>query len=214
MAKLSVVPVLTIEEQLAWLRDLLEDNPTEEIEAVTGDGGTRSYTVSNPPMTADSLKVLVDGEQKTLGTDYTVPDAQTISFAQAPAAGTHVVFQYGRQLFSDAELTRYLTTAGEKYTDPPCNSSDIHVYRAAIFAIDALLVGAATALRFGAGAEDFDMPSVFERLLSLRSAWWEQFGGCFELTEGADALTDEPAFVDRADRHADARPDLEEHLVR
>lgn len=35
---------------LAWLRLLLEDEPTKEIEAVTGNGTDREFTVSNPPI--------------------------------------------------------------------------------------------------------------------------------------------------------------------
>jgi hypothetical protein len=68
------------------------------------------------------------------------------------------------QTYTDAALDFYLAEAGRDYAEPRQV-----VYRAAVLALDSMLTGAATALNFGAGAENFDMASVFDRLTRLRA---------------------------------------------
>jgi hypothetical protein len=154
--------------QLEWLRKLLEDEVQQEAELATADGAETDFFVQNPPIAAGSDTVLLEGLAQVRGVNYTVRDSKAISFAAPPANQMSVLITYERQNFLDAELLGYLEQAGKEYIE------DRHiVYRAAIFAIDSLLMGAATSLRFGAGAEDFDLPSVFARLLELRRMFIE-----------------------------------------
>jgi hypothetical protein len=65
--------------------------------------------------------------------------------------------------WDDAELGHYLLQAAETWT------ADRHiVYQAVVYAIDSIMMGAATALNFGAGQENFDMVSVWQRLQQWR----------------------------------------------
>jgi hypothetical protein len=152
------------DSELGWLRRLMEDAPAVEVETAVGDGVERLFLVRNPPMTATSEVVTVNGATQDLGTDYTITaEADGVLFVTAPPLNATVTIQYSRQSFTDDELTQYLTQAALDYT-----STRNRVYQAAIYAIDALMVGAATALNWGAGAESFDMVSVWERLQRIR----------------------------------------------
>jgi hypothetical protein len=169
--------------ELDWLRRLMEDAPAVEIESAVGDGVEKLYNVRNPPMTAASEIVIVNGTTLATPAGYVVTqELDGVVFATAPAAGHQVTIQYSRQTFSDAELSEYLTQAGAYHTSEPNR-----VYQAAIFAIDSLMIGAATALNWGAGAENYDMVSVWQRLQQIRSLFQQR------LEEGISA--DSSAFV-------------------
>ena len=152
--------------QRDWLRRLLEDLPLFEADSAAGDGTRTEFAVTKPPITTDSAVVSVDGQAVTA---FTVERDAVVRFTTAPAAGANVVIAYQRQSFADDELDFYLEQATVRFAD-----SDHQVYRAAIYAIDALLMGTATALNFGAGAENFDMVSVHTRLVALRNMYLEQ----------------------------------------
>lgn len=152
-----------------WLRKLLEDTPRVATETATADGNERSFYVSHellmlePPPT-----VLVDGVvQVREAGDYTITaERDGIILSVKPVVGTIVNVRYFHQSWEDDELDIYLAAAANMYSD----DQEI-VYAAAIFAIDTLLVGASTALNFGAGAESFDMVSIFNRLVQLRAVF-------------------------------------------
>jgi hypothetical protein len=156
--------VATPASDLAWLRDLLEDDPKQEIESVTGDGATRLFTLANPPTLPGTLTVTLDGAEQEQGIDYTLPDAQTVVFTDPPAAGAHVVLAYRRQTWGDDELGRYLAAAGSNWDEQLPR-----VYAAASMALDSLMTGAAAALDFGAAGERFELSTVFDRLARWRA---------------------------------------------
>lgn len=148
-----------------WLALLLENGPSQEVEAVTGDGVSRDFTVANPPISA-ALEVALDGAIQVLTTNYTQPDDRTVRFVTAPPADSHIVLSYSHEIFSAAELDAYLLAAAEHW-DPLTQRAGL-VYHAAQLAIDALLTGAAIALSFGNDAQA-DTPSIFDRLARLRA---------------------------------------------
>lgn len=173
---------------LEWLRRLLQDVGSVQNE-VAASNGEVDFFVRNPPMMAGSEDVYVDNVPKNPPGDYTVPASlDRVSFTAPVTAGAQVVIRYSRQNFPDDELEHYLAQAGNQWT-----ASRHVVYQAAIFAIDALLMGTSTALRFGAGAEDFDMPSVDQRLKELRQMLIDYLAAAVEsgdADEGSLAIVD------------------------
>ena len=156
--------------QRDWLRRLLEDEPSREFETAAADGATREFRLANGPPLEGSLTVAVDGAATTA---YTQPEPDTVRFIATPAADAQVTFRYSQQTFSDAELDHYLGEAERDWG----TAGGAQVYRAAMYAVDALLAGGATAINFGSGNESFDMASVFDRLLRLRSSFAAALAG-------------------------------------
>lgn len=148
---------------IQWLRKLVEDEPVEESEISTADGVESDFFVSNPPISVGTEAVKVNGAATTA---YTVVQQRAVSFVSPPPANAQVLIRYTRQTFTDDELDHYLGIAGGEWT-----SQAGRVYRAAVYAIDSLMAGAATALDFGAGAESFSMTSVWARLQQLRQMY-------------------------------------------
>jgi len=149
-----------------WVRNLLEDLPSEEVESSTTDGATSTFYVGNPPINPTSLVVVsVDGTARVQGTDYTVQGSNRIAFVNPPPVGANVVIQYTRVTFSDSDLDHFLTEAGREFSE-----LRPRVYRAALLASNALLYGASTALDFGAGAERFEVTTIFDRMSRFRAA--------------------------------------------
>jgi hypothetical protein len=150
---------------LEWLRRILEDVLSEEAEAATADGESREFRVANPPIAAGTLTVFKNSVQLATPADYLLlPDARTIRFATTPNVNDALLFKYANLTFDDAELLHYLAVAALDW-----DSQTGRVYRAAVLALDSLLTGAATSLRFGAGSEERDLPSVFDRLAQWRA---------------------------------------------
>jgi hypothetical protein len=149
--------------QLEHLRKLLEDDPALQAEAVAGDGAARSFNVGNPPIIAGSVAVAVDGAALSSPAGFTVVEDRTVRLTTAPAATANVVISYSRQTFGDAELEHYLALA---QTDWGLTGAAA-VYRAGIYALDALLMGSAAALNF----ETFDMESVHNRMAGMRAVF-------------------------------------------
>jgi hypothetical protein len=159
---------MPITDVLSWLRTLIEDLPVIARDTAAADGATTAFFVKNAPMSASPAPmVAINGVSKAEGVDYAVTAERSgIVFPVAPVADAQVTVVYGRQTFDDAELQWYIGQAQTEWT------LDRHVvYRAAIYVIDSMLMGMATAMHFGAGAEDFDLPSVYQRLTQLRALW-------------------------------------------
>ncbi len=174
---------MTAAERLSWLRRLLEDVPVIERETSTADGTSTDFILRNPPVRA-VLGVWVDGAQQTVGTAFSLVDAEVVRFTRPPTAASSVVMVYDRQTFDDAELVQYLDVAAVDWT------RDLGiVYAAGCLALDALLLGSATALRFGAGAEEANLPSVFDRLTTVRAQW----GGVLAREAQRPAVFGEPS---------------------
>lgn len=158
---------MDIPAQIAWVRKLIEDTPLARVEQMVAPGGTPEFYVERPPMIDGTVSVLLNGADQVLGADYTVEDAgRTIRFSAAPPADAMVTVKYSRQRFSDDDLKVFLDAS-----DAAAETDAARVYGASVAAIDTLLLGAATALDFGAGAETFGMSSVFNRLMQLRSLY-------------------------------------------
>jgi hypothetical protein len=155
---------------LQWLRKLLEDEPSTEMDIAYGDGEDREFVVSNPPATSEVVRL--NGVPQALNTHYVmiVRNSQPIGirFNAAPAQDARVDIEYTRQTWGDTELATYLTGAEQNWITGSVES----VYAAACYAVDTLLMGAATALNFGAGEESYDMVSVWQRLVQLRTEIW------------------------------------------
>jgi hypothetical protein len=160
----SAAVAAVVDPKLLWLRRLIGDLALTEAELITAPGGTSEFFVSNPPI-AGAPTVSVGGVPQTTpgGYSYTT---YSVSFPAPPSAGSEVVIRYGRTTFDDVELESYVTSA---MTDHGYVQVNHIVYRAAISAIDTLLVGAATSLDFGSGQETFSLSSVFTRLMALRA---------------------------------------------
>lgn len=159
---------------LTWLRKLLNDTNTSEVEVTDGNGTTTTFLVRNPPVPDDdTTKVTVAGEQLARGSEFYVTDSgRSITIPAAPADGAQIVITYSSQLWDDDELQTYLQEA-TKHRDPLLERPN-YIKTAGIMAIDTLLSGTATGLDFGAGAETFNISSVFQRLMALRDAWRAQ----------------------------------------
>lgn len=189
-------------ENLAWLRRLLEDQGERHVESAVA-GGPEFY-VRNPPMSADPPEVVsVAGGVRTAGVHYDAyPDRIVFRAGFEPPVNAMVQISYTHQTFPDAELQDYLAAA-----QSTLGVTDQHlvVYRAAVFAIDALLMGTATSLRFGAGAEDFDMPSVHARLLELRRTYLEAVAT--ELEEMPSLVIADMTFPSRDPEYPGGFPD-------
>lgn len=153
----------TAADPLTWLRRLVSDVSLIKVDLITAPGGVTEFFASNPPI-LDPVTVTVDGVPVD-PSEYTVTDS-SIVFDSAPAAQAQITFRYARTTFSDDELEGYLAVAAEQYDD------DLEiVYRAAILALDTVLVGAGTALDVGSGQETLALSSIFNRLTDLRTAW-------------------------------------------
>lgn len=149
---------------LEWLRKLIEDEQTTENESSAASGSETTFFVGNPPIIGVPV-VGVNGVPKAEPADFT-HTARYVAFTAAPAANSTVTIQYERQSFPDAELEHYVEQAKLDFSD-----QRLYVYQAAIYAIDSMLLGASTALNFGAGAENYDMVSVWNRLTRLRDMY-------------------------------------------
>ena len=64
------------------------------VESFVGDGTAKAFKVMWGPIVTDSVKVLVNGAEKVVGTDYTVAEDGTITFTTAPAADDQIRIGY------------------------------------------------------------------------------------------------------------------------
>lgn len=154
--------------QLFWLRKLLDDTGSLELEHMTASGQQTEFFVRAAPInTGGPLAVQVAGQTMTQGADYTVgPESDSIILTDAPPLGSSVTIRYTRQTWPDTELTMYLSQAATEYF------ADRHiVYKAGVYAIDTLMSGAATAMDFGEGQQYFRFSGTFDALSTLRSIW-------------------------------------------
>ena len=155
---------------IAWLRRLISDVPAMHHDLAMGDGSTTAFYLAAGAATAGTVIVTVNDALQELGADYQLtPGLDGIVFDSPPPDEARVRIGYSNTEWDDDTLETFLAAAGQRY--------DVNVemvlviYQAAIYAIDTALIGLATALNFGAGAEQFDMASVFNRLLQLRDTW-------------------------------------------
>lgn len=154
------------DSDLARLRALLEDVPGWQVETAAGTGSNRDFYFANPPaLQTPALVVALNGVVLATPADYVVStERDRVTLTTAPPAGSMVAMKYARQTFNDDELLGFLSEAA---VDWPAGVG--RTYRAAAFALDTLLMGVATALNFGAGAETFDVAGVHERLERVRA---------------------------------------------
>jgi hypothetical protein len=151
-------PTLT---QLQWLRNILDDNGSPEVEVSTATGEQVEFFVAAPPISSVSVYV---NSVVVSPSAYTVPDTNDeVIFNTPPAFEDTVTIRYTRQTWPDAELNNYIAEAQSEYT------KDRHVvYRAAIFAIDTLQLGMRLAFDFGAGDENYSFSRTAEGVAQLR----------------------------------------------
>lgn len=64
------------------------------VESFVGDGTTTAFKVMWGPIVTTSVKVLVNGTEKEVTTDYTVDENGTITFGTAPAASDQIRIGY------------------------------------------------------------------------------------------------------------------------
>lgn len=64
------------------------------VESFVGDGTVTAFKVMWGPIVTTSVKVLVNGAEKVVGTDYTVAEDGTIEFTTAPAADDQIRIGY------------------------------------------------------------------------------------------------------------------------
>lgn len=64
------------------------------VESFVGDGTAKAFKVMWGPIVTTSVKVLVNGAEKVVGTDYTVDKDGTIEFTTAPAASDQIRIGY------------------------------------------------------------------------------------------------------------------------
>lgn len=64
------------------------------VESFVGDGTVTAFKVMWGPIVTTSVKVLVNGAKKVVGTDYTVAEDGTIEFTTAPAADDQIRIGY------------------------------------------------------------------------------------------------------------------------
>lgn len=84
----------------------------------SGDGTTKEFTLTNDDLVHGTVAVIVDGNAKTEGTDYTVDYAAgKITFAAAPGTGTdNVVIDYS---YFAVEPTAVLAENVAQNQNPP-----------------------------------------------------------------------------------------------
>jgi hypothetical protein len=152
--------------QLLWLRRLLDDAGSPELEQAVASGNQVEFFVRAPPVTPP-VTVQVNGVTMVAGADYQLgPESDSIVLTAAPALGMTVLIRYQRRTWPDDELNLYLGQAALEYT------ADRHiVYQAGVYAIDTLIAGIATAFDFGEGQEEFRFSTSFSELMQLRDGW-------------------------------------------
>lgn len=64
------------------------------VETFAGDGTAKAFKVMWGPIVTDSVKVMVNGTEKEVTTDYTVAEDGTITFTTAPAADDQIRIGY------------------------------------------------------------------------------------------------------------------------
>lgn len=64
------------------------------VESFVGDGTTTAFKVMWGPIVTTSVKVLVNGAEKAVGTDYTVAEDGTVTFTTAPVADDQIRIGY------------------------------------------------------------------------------------------------------------------------
>lgn len=64
------------------------------VESFVGDGTTKAFKVMWGPIVTDSVKVMVNGAEKEVTTDYTVAEDGTVTFTTAPAADDQIRIGY------------------------------------------------------------------------------------------------------------------------
>lgn len=72
-----------------------KDYTSERVtESFVGDGTAKAFKVMWGPIVTTSVKVLVNGAEKVVGTDYTVAEDGTVTFTTAPAASDQIRIGY------------------------------------------------------------------------------------------------------------------------
>lgn len=89
----------------------LKDETVTDESIGTGDGITTVFYTLNTPVAAGSLKVYIDGVEKTLGTDYTVDyNKGKIEFITAPVDKSTITatYTYGIDAYEDFSIVVYI----------------------------------------------------------------------------------------------------------
>jgi hypothetical protein len=90
------------------------------VDKFTGDGTTKTFTLTDTPYSANSILVIVDGITQTSGTNYTV-SGTTLTFDVAPTAAPdngsnvtviHLGFSSGNKAVMDASISPVKLSAG------------------------------------------------------------------------------------------------------
>jgi hypothetical protein len=154
--------------RMIWLRRLLDDRGTPQLEQAVASGQQVEFFVRAPPIVGQPT-VLVNGVSTT---EFTVDSyGDEVILSTAPPLGTSVLIRYIRTTWPDEELSDYLNSAASLWGQ---NQSSLVVYQAGIYAIDGLMAGSATAMDFGEGLRDFRFSQTFGELLQLRTYWQQQ----------------------------------------
>lgn len=151
-----------------WLARILQATPSVGTQTLIGDGQSNVFFLRDAPASKPAPSVAIGAETMTPGNGFTIDAAapNALRFAAAPADGAILRVQYFTTVWEEQELAGYIAQAEKQY------SEDLGVvYQAAIFAIDAVSLGMATALNFGAGQETYDLQSVYDRLMQLRETF-------------------------------------------
>jgi len=105
------VTLTTIEQ----VRLKISDKPHITRELTDGDGTGKYFKLGNAQVSLIPIpQIRVDGILKTEGADYTIDYVQGIvTFVAAPAIGLEIDFLYYYTVFSDDEITQFLTDGAD-----------------------------------------------------------------------------------------------------
>ena len=82
------------------------------VDTFNGDGTTLSFTLSANPGLRNNLRISIDGVVQVPGDDFTWSAGTTLSFVQAPPAGTKIMAQYQEALVDIGGAEEAGATAG------------------------------------------------------------------------------------------------------
>ena len=151
---------------LQLIRKLISDPYKHAFDSQVGDDEARKFQLSHKPVLAGSYTVYLDDVEIAEDTDYTLDtEMGIVTMTSVPTAGQEVEIDYQYSVFSDTEITEFLTL----------DNDDVN--KVVVRLIEILLADSARRFDYSQGKTDMKPSQVFANLKDLLKIYLDKVSG-------------------------------------
>jgi len=148
---------------LQLIRKLIADPYRYAFDTQEGDGETVKFQLSHKPVKDSSYTVYVNNVEQSDASDYTIDlEKGIVTFSTAPASASEVEIEYDYSVFSDDEITEFLTQ----------NSDNVNA--TVKMMIEILLADASRRFDYSTGQTEMKPDQVFQHLKDLLQVYTDK----------------------------------------